>query len=359
MIGVDLFAGAGGMSLGARQAGISVEVAVESDAHAAKTYALNHPNTKVLCADIRRITNRRLRPWRAHCDDMVLFGGPPCQGFSWSNVRTRNTANDSNWLFEEFLRVARYLQPAWLVFENVQGLVNTAQGVFLQQITDGIKDLGYTFKSRLLNATHYGVPQDRTRYFLVGSRDGHAYRFPRKKRCPAPTVEDALRDLPKLENGDSTCWKRYGRAKPSSYAQRLRAELKGCCNHIVSRNATYVIQRYAHVPCGGNWESIPPRLMVNYEDRMRCHTGIYHRLCPRSPSVVIGNFRKNMLIHPDQDRGLSVREAARIQSFPDWYAFRGSIGFQQQQVGNAVPPLLAEAVFSAVVAADKKTRARR
>ena len=111
------------------------------------------------------------------------------------------------------------------------------------------------------------------------------------------------------------------------------------------------MRRYPHVPQGGNWENIPARLMENYANRTRCHEWIYRRLSVDEPSVVIGNYRKNMLIHPTQDRGLSVREAARLQSFPDTFAFQGSIGLQQQQVGNAVPPLLAKAVFNSILRA--------
>lgn len=348
MIGIDLFAGAGGMSLGASMAGIAVEFAVELDEHAARTYARNHPSTTLHIADIRTVTKRVLRPWIGRGDELVVFGGPPCQGFSWSNARTRNTTNDANWLFTEFLRIVKLVRPAWVVFENVQGIVDTAEGTFVQEISDQLDGLGYTIYSDRLNASGFGVPQDRTRYFLVGSRDGCKFTFP-SPISEQITVDDALRDLPRLENGHAQCWSKYGRARPSDYGKRLRGRLEGCCNHLVTRNADFVLRRYQHVPQGGNWEDIPKRLMKNYTDRSRCHTGIYHRLKLGKTSIVIGNFRKNMLIHPIQDRGLSVREAARIQSFPDSYTFCGSIGFQQQQVGNAVPPQLAYAVFSSLL----------
>jgi DNA (cytosine-5)-methyltransferase 1 len=129
----------------------------------------------------------------------------------------------------------------------------------------------------------------------------------------------------------------------------MRGDLIKCSNNLVTGNAPHIIERYKHIPAGGNWEDIPKRLMSNYTDVQRCHTGIYRRLRHDEPSVVIGNFRKNMLIHPNKHRGLSVREAARLQSFPDSFRFHGSIGFQQQQVGNAVPPLLAKAVFRQIL----------
>ena len=348
MVGIDLFAGAGGMSLGAIQAGIRVALAVESDVHATATYSANHPDTSVFDDDIRSLTATHLAPWRALRNNLIIFGGPPCQGFSWSNVRTRTIANPSNWLFEQFIRVVLDIRPAWVVFENVQGFVNTARGTFFSQIQARLRR-HYLLHNTVLNAMHYGVPQDRSRFFLVGSRDGLTFRFPAKLSPTSFTVDDAIRDLPPLDNGAQTCCVPYGHSLPSLYGRHMRADLDHCCNHLVTRNSTRVLTRYPYVPQGGNWQNIPLRLMANYAERTRCHTGIYHRLRADKPSIVIGNYRKNMLIHPTQNRGLSVREAARIQSFPDSYKFLGSIGFQQQQVCNAVPPLLAKSVFQAIL----------
>jgi DNA (cytosine-5)-methyltransferase 1 len=117
----------------------------------------------------------------------------------------------------------------------------------------------------------------------------------------------------------------------------------------VSKNNDYVIERYKHIKQGQNWQAIPESLMENYADKKKCHSGIYRRLSNSQPSVVISNYRKNMLIHPTQDRGLSVREAARLQSFPDTFTFHGLISEMQQQIGNAVPPLLAKAVFDRII----------
>lgn len=350
MIGVDLFSGAGGLSLGAAQAGVDVQLAIDSDCAAISTWAENHAGIPFLQNDIREVGGISLDSGN---HEKILFGGPPCQGFSISNRRTRTANNPNNWLYTEFFRLAKAWKPEWLLLENVRGLVDTEGGLFHQAILDSLNLMGYTTSWWILNAADYGVPQVRHRLFIVGSLKGISVGCPPKShtRSKWVTVRHAFRDLPSLENGASVEWLPYSTKARSHYARQMRGELINCGNHLVTRNSKQVIRRYKYVPQGGNWESIPARLMQNYADRSRCHTGIYKRLQEDKPSVVIGNFRKNMLIHPWENRGLSVREAARLQSFPDSYTFQGSIGFQQQQVGNAVPPLLAEAVFKEILSA--------
>ena|SRR6267378_4418209 len=346
MIGIDLFAGGGGMSLGATLAGIDVKIAVEIDPHAAMTYAHNHKGVQLHNGDIRKFRRIEL-PSKG--EQIILFGGPPCQGFSTSNQRTRSAENENNWLFQEYLRVVRMYSPDWVVFENVRGILETEKGLFVERILQRLHRLGYTLAHGVLNAVDFGVPQNRSRFFIVGSRHGIRIRLPHASSQTQITVRDALVDLPNLNNGWREDLMPYSCKPQWGYAKEMRRHLTQSHNHLVTRSAPIIIERYRHVPRGGNWEDIPRRLMRNYRDRNRCHTGIYHRLDPDKPSIVLGNFRKNMLIHPIEHRGLSVREAARLQSFPDWFEFKGSIGFQQQQVGNAVPPLLAQRVFEAIL----------
>lgn len=349
LIGIDLFSGAGGLSLGAEMAGVCVKIAVESDLYAAKTYQLNHPNTLMLNQDIRTIKELPID----RSLPSVLFGGPPCQGFSTSNQKNRNKNNPQNWLFKEFIRLAKYIRPDWIVFENVKGIIDTEKGFFAKEIINNFSEIGYTCTPLVLCASDYGIPQTRSRFFLVGSLHG--------KKVIAPTcghhwvtVKDAIEDLPSLANGASQNVLKYRFGARSDYAKMLRDDMAQCSGNLVTNNSDNVIKRYSYIPQGGNWKDIPEELMVNYTDKSRCHTGIYKRLSEDKPSITVGNYRKSMLIHPWEDRGLSVREAARLQSFPDKYEFCGSIGFQQQQVGNAVPPLLARAVFQAIIKANRE-----
>lgn len=344
LIGIDLFSGAGGLSLGAEMAGVCVKIAVESDPFAAETYKLNHPHTLMLNQDIRTINEFKTEI----SSPIVLFGGPPCQGFSTSNQKTRNKTNPQNWLFEEFIRLAKKMQPDWIVFENVRGIIDTEKGYFANTIVQAFSAIGYTCSPLVLCASDYGIPQTRSRFFLVGSLQGKTIAAPACSNTKV-TVKDAIEDLPNLKSGADLNILPYRMAAKSDYAKWLRQGLEQCSGHLVTRNSSSVLARYPFIPQGGNWEDIPDNLMVNYTDKSRCHTGIYKRLSEDEPSITVGNYRKSMLIHPWEDRGLSVREAARLQSFPDYYMFCGSIGFQQQQVGNAVPPLLAKRVFESII----------
>jgi len=334
------------MSIGAISCGIDVKYAVELDPNAAKTFSKNHPETGLLEMDIRSVKRSDLILERNV--QSILFGGPPCQGFSTSNQKTRNIDNDKNWLFREYLRIVELVRPDWIVFENVKGLIETENGFFLEAVMRGFCRAGYTTSHFVLNSADFGVPQRRNRLFIVASLNGVELSAPLPTAERPITVAQAISDLAELQNGNDICELPYGKCARNSYATSMRKRLRVCSNNIVTRNSSEIVERYAHIPQGGNWEDIPKRLMMNYSNVERCHTGIYRRLKADEPAVVIGNFRKNMLIHPTQDRGLSVREAARLQSFPDHFKFYGSIGFQQQQVGNAVPPLLAEAVFSQI-----------
>lgn len=344
-IGIDIFSGAGGLSLGAINAGIEIPIAIEKDPNAAKTFQTNHPESKVITEDISNVNPHSLNI----INPLIIFGGPPCQGFSLSNSKTRNEKNENNKLYREFIRFIEELKPKWFLFENVEGIVSFDKGETIKQIKRNFEELGYTVNSQVLTASDYGVPQDRNRFILVGNREGICFEFPEKQEKKVSVME-AIGDLPDLSNGQIEKELPY-KNSPSEYASRLRNGTKKAMQNYVSRNNDLVLERYKYIKPGQNWKAIPDHLMQNYKNKNNCHSGIYKRLNPETPSVVISNYRKNMLIHPEQDRGLSVREAARIQSFPDDFIFEGSLMHIQQQIGNAVPPLLAEAIFKQIIEA--------
>ncbi len=344
MIGIELFSGAGGMATGAKQAGIKICIAVENDAYAAQTYMKNHQDTTVVIEDIENVAEFKFNKKN---EQVVLFGGPPCQGYSYSNRKTRNSKNPKNWLFKEFLRCAKLTMPDWIIMENVPGLKRMDNGFFLKTICDDLHKLGYTPNVKILNAVDFGVPQKRERLFIVASKSGIVFEFPEGNFINTPiTVKDAISDLPTLVNGSMEDVLLYKTKAISKYAKLLRGGSKRVKQNYVSKNSDLVIERYRYIKQGNNWKDIPIELMANYKDFSRCHSSIYRRLNENEPAVIISNYRKSMIIHPTENRGLSVREAARLQSFPDDYEFVGSLDQKQQQVGNAVPPLLAKAIFT-------------
>ncbi|MFC3199889.1 DNA cytosine methyltransferase [Parapedobacter deserti] len=343
---VDIFSGAGGLSLGAERAGITISLAIEKDKNAAATFIHNHPLAKVICDDIGEI----IPSLHIEGNPFIVFGGPPCQGFSTSNTKTRSLDNKNNYLFHEFLRFVRELKPKWFLFENVEGITTFDNGNTVGEIKRLFGELGYLTKEKVVYASDYGVPQHRNRFIMVGNKVGIDFQFPDKYNYTV-SVDEAISDLPSLENGDSFEELSYKKDfdQASSYAKKMRQNSSSARQNFVSRNKDYVIERYKHIGQGQNWKAIPDELMANYANKHNCHSGIYKRLDASLPSVVISNYRKNMLIHPYEDRGLSVREAARLQSFPDDFVFRGPLMHIQQQIGNAVPPLLAEAIFKKIL----------
>lgn len=357
--GIDIFSGAGGLSLGAEMAGIKISAGIEINPSAAKTFMRNHKGAKVLQGDIQELDPKTLHDDKKPV--FVIMGGPPCQGFSLSNTRTRNMDNQKNFLFLEFVRFVQVLRPEWFVLENVWGITNIDEGKTQTMIEDCFRAIeGYNnISSSILWASDYGVPQNRNRFFMVGNRLGIDFTFPEKHNKKV-TVDEAINDLPSLQNGEMLDEADYTLSleEASEYERLMREGSDKARQNYVSRNNDLVIERYKYIGQGQNWRAIPDFLMQNYADKGRCHSGIYKRLRADQPSVVISNYRKSMLIHPWQDRGISVREAARLQSFPDTFIFEGPLMHIQQQIGNAVPPLLAKAVFQQIIKLTKEHEQR-
>ena len=351
---VDIFSGAGGMSVGAVMAGITPILAVEFDKYAAETYQANHPDTKIIPKDIKLV--KPLQETEKY--PFILFGGPPCQGFSVANTKTRNLDNPNNWMFKEYCRFVKELKPEWFVFENVVGFKSFDKGRFAVEVEEALADLGYITNSDVLNAADFGVPQHRNRFFIIGHRKekgGIKFDFNALEKKPKVSVGEALKDLPSLQNGskiEEAAYKNIDKLHP--YVKFIRKKSKKAMQNYVTRSRPHIVERYEAIQQGENWEAAKKRgLLTTYSSTKHTHSGIYKRLKEDEPAVTIANYRKSMLIHPYEHRGLSLREAARLQSFPDDFVFKGPLSFQQQQVGNAVPPLLAKAIFEKIISLQK------
>ena len=344
---IDLFAGAGGLSYGLSQAGLNVVLGVDIDKDASTTLKNNSKNMKVVTSDVRCLDPEEVISEAGFGVNEIdiAAGGPPCQGFSKSNTRTRSMKNPLNHLYKEFFKFVKLLNPSVFILENVAGLKSFKKCAVLTDMLNTAVNIGYHTQWTILDAADFGVPQRRKRLFIIGTKHKVENIFPKPTKNFV-TVREAISDLPVLENGNHGDKMRYSKYSDLSEYQKIMRESNGTSvsNNFVTKNTDLIMERYKHIPQGGNWKDIPDDLMRNYSDKSRCHGGIYRRLWWDEPSVVIANFRKNMLIHPEQHRGLSVREAARLQSFPDHYTFYGARTSQQQQAANAVPPLLAKTI---------------
>lgn len=360
---IDLFAGAGGLSEGFRQAGFSILAANEFDPHAAETFKKTHPEARFLEGPIQNYTAQdflsaaNLKQGELDC----LVGGPPCQAFSVYNHQ-RGTHDERSGLFREYLRIVEGILPRWVVMENVTGMTSVEDGWAIKEIVQGLKSIGYDqLEYRILNAEEYGVPQERRRLFFIANRVGIPIVWPTPTRDgitnPFVTVEEAISDLPVIDNGEGSedgLPYRVAKSAACSYQQYLRNGAERVLNHVAPKLSDVNLQRMKHIPQGGSWRSIPVELLPAGMQRAKRsdHTKRYGRLHPQGLSSTIltkCDIHWGAYIHPHTDRTITVREAARLQSFPDEYVFHGPRTEQYRQVGNAVPPLLAKAVAEAII----------
>ena len=347
---IDLFCGAGGLSEGLRQAGFHVLAGNDFDEAAGATYERTHKEARFLRGPIQNLLARdflRASGLKAGQLD-VLAGGPPCQAYSVYNHQ-RGMHDERSTLFREYLRLVEGLSPKWVIMENVTGIMSAGHGAAVRAILDRFERLGYEVEFRVLKAEEYGIPQERRRVVFLGNRIGAPITWPElthgKGLRPFVTVGDAISDLPALANGEAFTSDRYRTKPKSDYQEELRRRTMGVANHAAPRLAPINLQRMKHIPPGGSWRDVPQKLLPEGMKRARrCdHTKRYGRLRWEGLASTIltkCDLHWGAFIHPEQDRVLTVREAARLQSFPDWFQFEGSQTEQYVQVGNAVPPLL-------------------
>ena len=360
-IGIDLFAGAGGLSLGFERAGFDVVAAVEIDPIHCAVHEFNFPNTATICKSVTDLDSKEIRRKAGIGirDIDVVFGGAPCQGFSLIGKRALDDPRNS--LVHHFVRLVLELRPKYFVFENVKGLTVGPHKKFLQEIIEAFQADGtYSVVTdyRVLNAADYGVPQDRRRLFLLGARKELALpAYPEARR--RVTVAEAIGDLPEVEEFTDLVKRDWIPAKyktSSAYAKKLRGLLNDPCDfsyrrefdrHILTSSLrTYHTplsrKRFAATPCGetelvSRFHKLDPDGVCN---TLRAGTNSDR-----------GAFTSPRPIHPYTPRCITVREAARLHSYPDWFRFHVTKWHGFRQIGNSVPPLLAQAVAEMLIAA--------
>ncbi|MDP3850012.1 MAG: DNA cytosine methyltransferase [Luteolibacter sp.] len=378
---IDLFAGAGGITEGFRQAGSACLFANDFNPYACETFRLNHPGVEMICGAIQDLDASAIRKSLAirKGELDVLVAGPPCQGFS-INAPERFLEDPRNSLFKHYLRFVDEFAPKTFLFENVPGMLSLGGGRIFDTILSQMRERGYRVSARILLAAHYGVPQVRWRMIILGSQLGEAPAHPKPSHyydCrpnfkggatiatrlvpfdqlslkTAVTLADAISDLPPVEAGGGEEVMAYGKRTPkSSYGESMREGSRVLYNHTANRLSKINFDRLAHIAPGSAWTSIPHALLPAGMKKARTsdHTMRYGRLSWQSLAGTMMTKcdpHWGAVFHPGQDRTFTVRETARIQSFPDSYRFLGPRAAQYEQVGNAVPVLLAKAIANSL-----------
>ncbi|MBE9146121.1 DNA cytosine methyltransferase [Planktothrix mougeotii] len=345
---IDLFSGAGGMSCGLERVGMNCLLGIDFDQSSLKTFQANHPHSQTILGDLRQITTESIQEIIGNQTIDLICGGPPCQGFS--TIGTNDKQDHRNFLFFEFLRIVKAFKPNFIILENVTGLLAKRNDSTLALMINSFNQLGYTVDVKVLSAHHYGVPQARRRTILLGNRFGVNNIYPEKKfkdsekdpdYLPLPhTVEWAFNTLLEFEGQTFNHDLKTAEIKNELERKRIHYIPEG-------QGIRYERDQLAYLPpplwYDIDWKNIR-------EERFR-ETKL-KRLNRYSHSGTI-NTSKTTYYHPTEDRYLTPREAAAIQSFPSNYIFYGTLSQQWRQIGNAVPPLLAASVGEAILKLDK------
>lgn len=379
---LDLFAGAGGFSLGFEMAGCQIQACLEIDEWAIDTLKHNHKSAHIIHKDIRNINSRsKILDEIKEIPD-VIIGGPPCQGFSIAGP-TKDPNDPRNSLFIEFARWVKALSPKIFVMENVNGLLsrkNSEGEKVINIISSNFNSLGYNTQIWKLNAAEYGVPQIRNRIFIVGSKNGldvkkplktHTLNYEKENLQPAITVQKAIGDLPEIEASQGVHEMNYSFEPNNEYQEWARVGSLKVHNHIAMKHTKRVVKRYKEIQNGTKVEDLENDLQVKKRNgsgslsKIRYNSN-YRHLKPDMISYTIPASFYSNFIHPTTPRNITAREAARIQSFPDNYVFKGKrtqisskllkrLGkenedflSQYNQIGNAVPPLLAKKIAESI-----------
>lgn len=330
---IDLFCGCGGLSLGFEKAGINVLVGIDAWQDAITTFNYNHKNSKGICADLSTLEPSEIEKELNGKSVDLIIGGPPCQGFSVAGKRIVDDVR--NKLYKNFVRFVEYYKPKAFMMENVPNILSIGEGIVRDSIVKDFSDLGYKVVYKVLTASNYGTPQNRRRAVFVGFKDGKEFLFPQQTVEQLVTSYEALSDLPEnsLEDGSD-----YPMTTNCDYQKLMRCNSSKIYNHQITEHSDKTKEIIALVPDGGNYKNLPPEL----QQTRKVHIA-WTRLNSQKPSFTIDTGHRHHF-HYKWNRIPTVRESARIQSFPDDFIFLGTKTSQYKQVGNAVPPLMAEAI---------------
>jgi len=334
---IDLFCGAGGMSYGFEMAGFKPVLAIDNWQDALDTYNHNNPSGRTLCADLSNIDVKKVASEYGVKNVDLIIGGPPCQGYSIAGKRIVDDIR--NKLYKSFVSFVAYFSPKAFVMENVPNILSIGDGIVRESILNDFRELGYDVQYKVLTASDYGVPQNRKRAIFVGLKKG-SFSFPEQSVVNKVTASEALSDLPEGSVDDGI---EYQMSEQSEYQKWARSKSKGIYNHEVTSHSEKTQHIISLVPDGGNYKDLPE----GWGESRKFHMA-WTRLNGNAPARTVDTGHRN-LFHYVYNRVPTVRESARMQSFPDDFIFTGTKTQQSRQVGNAVPPLLGQALGEALL----------